>query len=141
MEIKEIKPTIKDKVMDKWISNYINQLPKDWRKDLDMQLAMKNAMMEALVDVDIYTNNHPLSTKLSDREKEIERLKVLLNASTCNFCNNSGTVHVPEEEDTGGGKETCDNCREKHELMKCEHKNISSSDGLDECLDCGVRNF
>jgi len=25
--------------------------------------------------------------------------------------------------------------------IKCEHKNINRSDGLDECLDCGVRNY
>jgi len=25
--------------------------------------------------------------------------------------------------------------------QKCEHKNIDSSDGCDECLDCGVRNY
>lgn len=24
---------------------------------------------------------------------------------------------------------------------KCEHKNIKREDGLDECLDCGVRNY
>ena len=23
----------------------------------------------------------------------------------------------------------------------CEHKNITRSDGLDECLDCGIRNY
>ena len=27
------------------------------------------------------------------------------------------------------------------QLPKCKHKNIISSDGLDECLDCGVRNY
>lgn len=27
------------------------------------------------------------------------------------------------------------------ELGKCEHQNIKREDGLDECLDCGVRNF
>jgi len=26
-------------------------------------------------------------------------------------------------------------------LRKCEHKNIDREDGLDECLDCGVRNY
>jgi hypothetical protein len=25
--------------------------------------------------------------------------------------------------------------------FKCEHKNIDRKDGLDECLDCGVRNY
>lgn len=24
---------------------------------------------------------------------------------------------------------------------KCKHKNITRSDGLDECLDCGVKNY
>lgn len=27
------------------------------------------------------------------------------------------------------------------QLPKCEHKNIIREDGLDECLDCGVRNY
>lgn len=27
------------------------------------------------------------------------------------------------------------------QLPKCEHKNIKREDGLDECLDCGVRNY
>ena len=27
------------------------------------------------------------------------------------------------------------------EFEGCEHKNIKNSDGLDECLDCGTRNF
>tara|TARA_R110000744_G_scaffold223127_1_gene341936 strand:+ start:2256 stop:2513 length:258 start_codon:yes stop_codon:yes gene_type:complete len=27
------------------------------------------------------------------------------------------------------------------ELPKCEHKNITSSDGCDDCLNCGVRNY
>jgi hypothetical protein len=26
-------------------------------------------------------------------------------------------------------------------LPKCEHKNIDRQDGLDECLDCGTRNY
>jgi len=27
------------------------------------------------------------------------------------------------------------------ELPKCKHENIMREDGLDECLDCGVRNY
>lgn len=27
------------------------------------------------------------------------------------------------------------------QLPKCKHKNIKREDGLDECLDCGVRNY
>lgn len=27
------------------------------------------------------------------------------------------------------------------EQLKCEHKNIKREDGLDECLDCGVKNY
>ena len=30
---------------------------------------------------------------------------------------------------------------QREQLPKCEHKNISREDGLDECLDCGVRNY
>jgi len=29
----------------------------------------------------------------------------------------------------------------KGTLPKCKHINIISNDGLDECLDCGVRNY
>lgn len=27
------------------------------------------------------------------------------------------------------------------DLKKCQHKNIKREDGLDECLDCGVKNY
>lgn len=30
---------------------------------------------------------------------------------------------------------------EFEEIRKCQHKNITRSDGLDECLDCGARNY
>ena len=30
---------------------------------------------------------------------------------------------------------------QSEQLPKCEHKNIIREDGLDECLDCGVRNY
>ena len=26
-------------------------------------------------------------------------------------------------------------------IIQCEHKNVTREDGLDECLDCGTRNY
>lgn len=49
------------------------------------------------------------------------------------------------------GRETwCNECRndyqrewqrKKRELRNCKHEHIKSSDGCDECVDCGARNY
>jgi hypothetical protein len=30
---------------------------------------------------------------------------------------------------------------EENIIEKCQHKNINREDGLDECLDCGCKNY
>ena len=72
-------------------------------------------------------------------ENSFNKSKQIINTKWCN-CENKdkGQVCPLHHADVFFDK----NIRFQNiNVKQCEHKNIKREDGLDECLDCGIRNY
>lgn len=73
--------------------------------------------------------------------KELEELRDIENYSQSELMNTGYKTGLLDALDLVNKYFSLAPVSMRSEQLTCEHKNIKSSDGCDECIDCGARNY